>query len=162
MKPLVSSILSLLLYGTFTINGLYAQERTRQIPCFDAAAKIQLDSIKDALAYQGYAIVREASMTMDNQFEMPVYVPLTEGNWYHIIFIGDPEANSYEVSMFDYQEKQVVYQKQGFENNVIDYTYLPKKSAYHIIKPVQMGRRKKKNFCGYVVLFRKESGSAGD
>lgn len=156
MKLTEKCILSLLIFLSFSFNNLIAQNRIRQIPCFDASAKNQLDSIKDALAYQGFAMVREASMTMDNEYEIPVFVPLTEGSWYHIIFIGDPAANLYEVRMFDYEQKQVVYKKQGIENNVIDYSYIAAKSEYHVIKPIQKGKRKKKNLCGYIVLFRKE------
>lgn len=156
MKLTKKCILSLMIFLSFSISNLIAQDRIRQIPCFDASAKIQLDSIKDALAYQGFSMVREASMTMDNEYEIPVFVPLTEGSWYHIIFIGDPAANLYEVRMFDYEEKQVVYKKQGIENNIIDYSYHAAKSEYHVIKPIQKGKRKKKNLCGYIVLFRKE------
>ena len=156
MKLTEKCILSLMIFLSFSISNLIAQDGIRQIPCFDASAKIQLDSIKDALAYQGFSMVREASMTMDNEYEIPVFVPLTEGSWYHIIFIGDPAANLYEVRMFDYEEKQVVYKKQGIENNIIDYSYHAAKSEYHVIKPIQKGKRKKKNLCGYIVLFRKE------
>ena len=96
-------------------------------------------------------------MTMENEYEMPVIVPLTEGAWYHIVFIGETKANLYEVRMYDYAEKEVVYLKQGIENNMISYSFIPKSTEYYMIKPVQVGKRNIKNFCGHIILFRKES-----
>lgn len=60
--------------------------------------------------------------------------------------------------MYDYDEKQVVYQKHygdGMESNVINYSYIPKFSEYHMIKPAQVSKKKKKNLCGYFIIFKK-------
>ena len=97
-------------------------------------------------------------MTMESEYEMPVIVPLNEGSWYHIAFIGDMSSKLYEVRMYDQDEKQVVYQKHygdGMESNVINYSYIPKFSEYHMIKPVQVSKKKKKNLCGYFIIFKK-------
>ncbi|MEO6681843.1 MAG: hypothetical protein ABIN48_03370 [Ginsengibacter sp.] len=147
---------SLLIVLSFLLNYVNAQDVIRQAPCFDSSLKSQADSLKENLTLQGFKVIREATMTIENEYEMPVIVPLTAGSWYHIAFIGDARAHLYEVRMYDYTEKQVVYKKQGIENNVISYSFIPQSTEYHIIKPVQVGKRKIKNFCGYILFFRKE------
>jgi hypothetical protein len=59
--------------------------------------------------------------------------------------------------MYDYNEKQVVYQKKrgDVNDNIISYAYVPKMSEYHMIKPLQVNNQQKKDLCGYVMLFRK-------
>ncbi len=133
-----------------------AQEVIRQTPCFDASMKRQADSLIESMALLGFKMVREAAMTMENEYEMPVLVPLTAGTGYYIAFIGDAKARLYEVRMFDYAEKQVEYKKQGIENNIISYSFIPKSTEYHLIKPVQAGKRKIKKFCSFILIFRKE------
>jgi len=96
-------------------------------------------------------------MTMESEFEMPVIVPLTQGSWYQIVFIGDITSKLYEVRMYDWDEKQVVYQKKRWgdiDGNVISYSYIPDFSEYHMIKPVQVNS-KKKDICGYIMLLKK-------
>ncbi|MGN6530426.1 MAG: hypothetical protein ACTHK0_01575 [Ginsengibacter sp.] len=134
------------------------QEVIRQVSCFDSTMKSQADSMKKEMANKGFIIVREASMTMESEYEMPVIVPLTQGTWYQFVFIGDLSSKLYEVRMYDYNEKQVVYQKHfgdGMESNVISYSYIPQFTEYHIIKPVQVNKKKKKGICGYIIMFKK-------
>jgi hypothetical protein len=152
-----------LLFGTIfflVISGLQvvkAQDVIRQNPCSSPAIMQQADSMKKALAMEGFIVVKEASMEMESEYEMPVIVPLTEGSWYQFVFIGDISSKLYEVRMFDWDEKQVVYQKKMWgdvDGNVISYSYIPKFSEYHMMKPVQVNK-KKKNLCGYVMLLKK-------
>jgi hypothetical protein len=136
---------------------LNAQDVIRQNPCSSPAILHQADSIKQELAKQGFIVVKEASMEMESEYEMPVIVPLTEGSWYQFVFIGDITSKLYEVRMFDWNEKQVVYQKKMWgdvDGNVISYSYIPQFSEYHMMKPVQVNK-KKKNLCGYVMLLKK-------
>jgi hypothetical protein len=119
--------------------------------------KLQADSLKLAFKTQGFTIVRETAMAMQSQFEIPIIAALTEGTWYRIIFIGDISSKLYEVRMFDWNEKQVVYQKKMWgdvDGNIINYDYIPRFSEYHMIKPVQVNKRKK-NVGGYMMLFKK-------
>ena len=130
----------------------------RQVSCFDSTLKSQADSLKLLLYKQGFVVVREATMTMESEYEMPIIVPLNEGSWYHVAFIGDMSSKLYEVRMYDQDDRQVVYQKHfgdGMESNVINYSYIPKFSEYHMIKPVQVSKKKKKNLCGYFIIFKK-------
>ncbi len=143
----------------FLIAGISskAQDVIRQSACSNLSIVHQADSIKQELAKQGFIIVKEASMAMESEYEMPVIVPLTEGSWYQFVFIGDVSSKLYEVRMFDWDEKQVVYQQKRWgdvDGNVISYSYIPKFSEYHMMKPVQVNKSKK-NLCGYVMLLKK-------
>src|SRR5947208_2334768 len=75
--------------------------------CMNESYKPQIDSLKQLFAGQGYEVVREASIKMESEYEMPIVVPMTQGAWYQFIFIGDPTSKLYEVRMYDWNEKQV-------------------------------------------------------
>lgn len=157
LKTLKNHLLIFLLF-TFLSPMLKAQDRIRQVSCFDSTMKSQADSVKKELANQGFIVVKEATMTMESEYEMPVIVPLTQGTWYQFAFIGDLSSKLYEVRMYDYNEKQVVYQKHygdGMESNVISFSYIPQFTEYHIIKPLQVNKKKKKGICGYIIMFKK-------
>ncbi len=152
-RTIFSALLSIFLSVGYT----QAQDVIRQVPCTNADIMHQADSVKQELAKQGFVVVKEASMEMESEYEMPVIVPLTQGSWYQFVFIGDVSSKLYEVRMFDWDEKQVVYQKKMWgdvDGNVISYSYIPKFSEYHMIKPLQVNK-KKKNLCGYVMLLKK-------
>jgi hypothetical protein len=149
--------LLLLLFVLFSGKDVISQNVIRQSACTDPFILHQADSVKQELIKQGFLIVKEASMAMESEYEMPVIIPLTEGSWYQFVFIGDVSSRLYEVRMFDWDEKQVVYQKKQWgdvDGNVISYSYIPKLSEYHMMKPVQVNN-KKKNLCGYVMLLKK-------
>lgn len=96
-------------------------------------------------------------MTMESQYEMPIIVPLTEGTWYQFVFIGDISSRLYEVRMYDWNERQVVYKKNQWgdvDGNIISYLYIPQASEFHLIKPLQINK-KKKQMCGYVMLLKR-------
>ena len=150
---LITGITALILLG-FSSS---AQDVIRQQPCMSAAILQQADSMKILLAKQGFMVVKEASMQMVSEYEMPVIVPLNEGSWYQFVFIGDMSSRLYEVRMYDWNEKQVVYQKKYWgdvDGNVISYSYIPQFSEFHMIKPVQVNK-KRKEMCGYVMLLKK-------
>jgi len=148
----------LMLLGlVLTGSAISAQDVIRQQPCMSQSILQQADSMKLLLAKQGFMVVKEASMQMVSEYEMPVIVPLNEGSWYQFVFIGDMTSKLYEVRMFDWNEKQVVYQKKYWgdvDGNVISYSYIPQFSEFHMIKPVQVNK-KKKDICGYVMLLKK-------
>ena len=153
MKNLIYS----LLFIGFIFLSAEARSQNRMPACADTLILHQADSLKQLLTKQGFIVVKEASMNMESEYEIPVIVPLTQGSWYQFVFIGDISSKLYEVRMFDWDEKQVVYQKKMWgdvDGNVISYSYIPKFSEYHMIKPVQVNK-KKKNLCGYVMLLKK-------
>ncbi|CAN5873668.1 hypothetical protein BH11BAC4_BH11BAC4_07270 [soil metagenome] len=151
------AILLLFLFATLHSVSSSAQNVIRQQACSNEMIGHQADSIKSILAQQGFIVVKEASVSMESEYEMPVIVPLTQGSWYQFVFIGDMSSKLYEVRMFDWNEKQVVYQKKMWgdvDGNVISYSYIPQFTEYHMMKPVQVNK-KKKNLCGYVMLLKK-------
>ncbi len=124
----------------------------------DSTLKKEADSLKESLSRQGFIVVKEATMEMESEYEMPVIVPLNQGSWYQFVFIGDMTSKLYELRMYDQNEKQVVYQKHfgdRMQSNIISYSYIPQFTEYHIIKPVQINKKKKKNICGYIIMFKK-------
>lgn len=138
---------------------LSAQEIIKQQGCDGNPYQATVDSLKNYYALQGYSVLREASMTMESEYEMPIVLPMSRGTWYQFIFIGDPTSRLYEVRMYDYAEKQVVYKKNMWgdvDGNIISFNYIPKETEYHMIKPLQVNKNKKK-MCGYVLLLKKTS-----
>ena len=142
-------------------NVASSQEVIRQQSCTNDFISKQVDSLKTMYAKDGFVVLKEASMTMQSEFEMPVIVPLNQGGWYQFVFIGDISSKLYEVRMFDWSEKQVIYQKKMWgdvDGNIISYSYIPQFSEYHMMKPVQVNKTKKKGLCGYVMLLKKTNG----
>ncbi len=142
--------------------GISAQDVIRVKSCSDDLINKQADSLKDLYSKDGYVLLKEASISMESEFEMPVIVPLTQGSWYQFVFIGDNSSKLYEVRMYDWQERQVIYRQKRWgdvDGNVIVYSYVPQFSEFHMMKPVQVNKQKKKNLCGYVMLFKKTTGT---
>ena len=136
----------------------YAQEVIRVRPCNDTLIQRQVDSLKVLYSKAGYNVLREASITMESEYEMPVVVQLQERALYQVVFIGDITSKLYEVRMYDWDEKMVVYQKKMWgdvDGNIISYGYQPKFTEFHMIKPVQVNQQKKKGLCGYIMLLQK-------
>ena len=145
------------IFVLFFSSQVFCQDVIRMSACKDANISRQADSIRKEAAKNGFIVAKEASMSMESDFEMAVMVALTEGSWYQFIFIGDETSRLYEVRMFDSDDKQVVYQKKlwgDVDGNVINFNYIPKFSEFYAIRPVQVNK-KKKNLCGYVMLLKK-------
>jgi len=156
MKTLIlfTAILMLSYTSAFSQNDVI-----RVKSCENALISQQVDSLKKLYSADGFILMKEASITMESEFEMPVIVPLNQGSWYQFVFIGDYSSRLYEVRMYDWNERQVIYQQKRWgeiDGNVISYSYQPKFSEFHMIKPVQVNKQKKKNLCGYVMMFKKK------
>ncbi|MFM2138946.1 MAG: hypothetical protein RJA57_1253 [Bacteroidota bacterium] len=150
----------LLLLALLTAGTLGAQN-IRLETCSNNLMNHQADSLRQLYEKDGYELVREASISMESEYEMPVVVPLNEGNWYQFVFIGDNSSRLYEVRMYDWQERMVIFRQKKWgdvDGNVISYTYIPKFSEYHLMKPVQVNKQKKRNLCGYVMMFKRAGG----
>lgn len=153
----------ILILALITLFGLhsFSQEVIRVQECNNPGIKTQVDSLKQLYAKDGFVVLKEASITMESEYEMPVIVPLQQGSWYQFVFIGEPSSRLYEVRMFDWNERQVVYKKHMWgdvDGNVISYSYIPQFSEFHLMKPVQVNKKQKKNLCGYVMLLKKTKG----
>lgn len=134
------------------------QDVTQQVSCVDSTLKMKVDSLKAVMASRGFMVSKEASLTMESGYEMPIFVPMTENTWYDIAFIGDVSSNSCEVKVYDHSEREVVYQKEAgnsMQSRLINFTYVPKITEYHVIKTVQLNTRKENQICGYIIMFKK-------
>ncbi len=155
----------LILFTLLTISLFpAAQDVIRVQSCSNEMISKQADSLKSLFGNDGYILLKEASINMESEFEMPVIVPLTQGSWYQFVFIGDYSSRLYEVRMYDWNEKQVVFKQKKWgdvDGNVIVYSYIPQFSEFHLMKPVQVNKQKKKNLCGYVMLFKRNGSPTG-
>ena len=148
-------VLFILLLSILSANS---QEVIKVQASSDQLIGHQVDSLKKLYSDDGFVLMKEASITMESEFEMPVIVPLNQGSLYQFVFIGDYTSRLYEVRMFDWSEKQVVFKQNHWgdvDGNVISYEYQPRFSEFHMMKPVQVNKQKKKNLCGYVMMFKK-------
>ena len=135
-----------------------SQDVIRLQPCHDTLIERQVDSLKQLYAKDGFEVMREASIMMESDYEMPVILQLQERIMYQIVFIGEYTSKLYEVRMYDWDEKMVSYQKKQWgdiDGNIISFNYIPKFTEFHMIKPVQANKKKKKGLCGYVMIFIK-------
>jgi hypothetical protein len=120
----------------------------------------QVDSLRKLFTGNGFTMVQEARVAMTSEYELPVIVPLKEGNLYQVVFIGDTRSNTYEVRVFDYNEKEIAYRKSAAEEadqNIVTYAFQAKMSEYHMIRPMQVNYMRDKNLCGYFMLLRKDN-----
>ena len=159
-KPYLPIIAAFILLS----SSVFSQDVIRIQSCSNDIIGRQVDSLKSLYSKDGYILLKEASISMESEFEMPVIVPLTQGSWYQFIFIGDNTSRLYEVRMYDWQERQVIFRQNKWgeiDGNVISYTYIPKFSEFHMMKPVQVNKQKKKNLCGYVMLFKRTGADTG-
>lgn len=161
MKNPISLVPAFLFLFTLTASS---QQVIRMQSCSNDMISKQVDSMKTLYGNEGYVLLKEASINMESEYEMPVIVPLTEGSWYQFVFIGDYSSRLYEVRMYDWKERMVVFRQKKWgdvDGNVISYTYVPKFSEFHMMKPVQVNKQKKKDLCGYVMLFKRTATETG-
>ena len=150
---------SLLFAAVLLVSTLsHSQEVLSSFNCSNTLINHQADSLKTLYTNDGFVLIREASISMESEYEIPVVIPLNQGSYYQFIFIGDYTSKLYEVRMFDWDEKQVIFRQKRWgdvDGNIITYSYIPQFSEFHMMKPVQVNKQKKKNLCGYVMLFKK-------
>jgi hypothetical protein len=154
----MKKIYLLLAYISLSASTLFAQEVIRATPCNSADIQKQADSLKALYEKDGFTLMRENSIAMESGYEMPVVMQLQQGSWYQFVFIGEMTSKLYEVRMFDWNEKQVIYQKKmwgDIDGNIIAFSYIPQFTEYHMLRPVQENKKKKKELCGYVMMFQK-------
>ena len=152
------SYILVIIFLTICSQSLFAQEVIRLQPCHDSLIFRQVDSLKELYGKDGFEVMREASIMMESDYEMPVIIQFQERIMYQIVFIGEYTSKLYEVRMYDWDEKMVTYQKKQWgdiDGNVISFNYIPRFTEFHMIKPVQANKKKKKGLCGYVMIFIK-------
>lgn len=118
----------------------------------------QVDSLKNLYANDGFQLLKETPLQMESEYDIPIVLPLNQGTFYQFVFIGEKTSRLYEVRMYDWQEKQVAFLQKRWgdvDGNVIAFSYIPKTSEYHLVRPVQVNKQQKRNLNGYVMLFKK-------
>jgi hypothetical protein len=153
-KYITLTIFALAMFVALISN---AQPMVQKAAFDNPAIQSQADSIKEVYSKMGFVVAKESSMAMESEYETPVILPLKQGTWYRIVFIGEMTSRLYEVRMFDWNEKQVFYAKKMWgdvDGNVISYDYIPQFTEYHLVKPVQINK-KKKQCGGYFLIFKK-------
>ena len=153
-----STVITTILLIFLTSSSIHAQDVIRLQQCKNESIQKQADSLKQQYARDGFQVIKETSIAMESEYEMPIVAPLTQGTWYQFVFIGDYSSRLYEVRMYDWDEKEVVYQKKMWgdvDGNIISFSYIPKFTEFHMFKPVQQNKQKKKDLCGYVMLLKK-------
>ena len=152
MKKATSLIVFFLLFSIV----LFSQDVIRLQPCNNVFMEKQADSIKQVVTKEGFSLLKESSITMETQYEMPIVVPLQKGSLYHFVFIGEPGSKLYEVRMFDWAENQVLLDnKTAKEGNIVAFSHVPEATELHSFRVLQANKQKKKGLCGYVMLFKK-------
>jgi hypothetical protein len=150
--------LALLCLTTMLQQSAYAQPMLTSIaPVYNVSMMQKADSIKKIYEKDGFELLREAEISMTSQYEKPVIVSLKEGTWYHVCFIGDESSKFCEIRVYDWYEKRLIFEKQKAndpEGNVINFDYIPRFTEFHMIKPLQVNKRKK-GIQGYLMLFKK-------
>ncbi len=155
----------LILAALFLALQSSGQELIPLKPCNNELISHQADSLKNLFAGKGYSLLKEASVSMESEFEFPVIVPLTQGSWYQFVFIGEITSRLYEVRMYDWSERMVIFRQNKWgdvDGNIISYPYVAQFSEFHMMKAVQVNKQKKKNLCGYVMLFKKQGDSTAN
>src|SRR5260221_5943511 len=152
--PYLVTLAALLIITTTS----FSQDVIHLQSCSDNLIQKEVDSLKDLYTRDGYMLLKEASIMMESEYEMPVVIPLTQGSWYQFIFIGDYTSKLYEVRMYDWNERHVIFRQKKWgdvDGNIITYSYIPQFSQFNMIKTVQVNKQKKKKLCGSVILFQK-------
>ena len=138
--------------------SLSAQQVIQAKPCTNADMQLRADSIKTIMTNSGYTVMREVNVTMESEYEQPIVLPMQGGGMYHFVFIGDPSSKLYELRVYDYEEREIVYKKfkKELDGNIIAVNINPDLTQYHMFKPVQVSKeKKKKDLCGYMMLFKR-------
>ena len=146
-----------LLFASWVLSpASFSQQTIRMQPCQNEGIAKQADSLKQLLGKDGFELLKESSLTMESDYEMPVIVPLQKGSLYHFVFIGEPGAKLYEARMFDREENQVAMDnKKNDEGNIVRFSHVTDATDIHSLRVVQANKKKKKGLCGYVMLLKK-------
>src|SRR5882672_3801519 len=115
---------ALLLISSFS----YSQEVIRLQSCNNDFIRHEVDSLKSIYSQDGFVLLKEASITMESEYEMPVVVPLNQGSWYQFVCMGVSSSRLYEGRMYDWDEKQVIGRQNKWgdvDGNIISYKYVP-------------------------------------
>lgn len=137
--------------------SVFSQNVIKQVPCENVSIRAQADSLRSIYQNKGFKVMKESTVSMETEFEVPIIVQLKERNLYHFIFISDKTSRLFEVKMYDWEEKKIFSDKRKYEDgdgNISQWDHIPLTTNYHMIKPVQVNKKNKK-MCGYFMVLKK-------
>jgi len=117
-----------------------------------------LDSLKKINTEDGFKLVKEAPLSMLSDIEIAVLLPLVKDKSYRFVFIGDDNAMSNEIRLYDHSNRQVLFQKNHWQEHTLHITQCnlrSRESDYHLLKPIQISQWKKK-LNAYLLLMEKD------
>jgi hypothetical protein len=138
-----------------TQQNIYAQLKIATGSCKDSILLFQADSIRQGLSELGFKFAAEWFISMESQYEQPIYLPLQKGLFYHIVFIGEQSSRRRELSFYDGENRKLLGDVKGIrEDNVIRFGHVPQTTEYFTATLLQVNS-KKKDICGHLMIFKK-------
>jgi hypothetical protein len=157
-KPITARAMAITLLMAGACPGAKAQGNSAKLfKSGPASLRKQADSVKSRFLANGYTLLQEIPVTMKSEDDVPVIVNLKQGDWYQVVFIGDSHSQSSEIRMYDYDENEVVYKRNEVDKdgNIIAYSYVPRGSEFHLIRPIQHAENHQRVLNGWFVLMQK-------
>jgi len=148
------AILGLILSFSFVLN---AQKKApvQPVGCLDPLVRQQADLIKQHYVSQGFMVYRDAMINMQSMVPFPVMVQFNKGQLYQIVFVGQTEATTHKLVIYDggdnIIDERSVSKKHGDEvTNFIVYEFIPDRTDTYLL--TFMTRLKNRDFCGSVCI----------
>lgn len=106
----------------------------------------------------GFVTYKGGTINMEKNTEMPIYVDLQEGRWYHFIVVGDPEARKLEMKLGLEGVGHIITDKFKTENTgtySTDFSFVCPRSGRYILTFYQKGP--KSDMLGHIAVLQKPS-----
>lgn len=156
----MKTILSLAGLFLFSITSQAQQPQvqnaaTNKMGCMDPDTRLLADEVRQHYAAQGFAVVRNAMLTMSSNQPFPVVIELAEKEKYQIAFIANKDANLLTTEILGPDKRRLFHQtnrtrKTG--SRVIAFPFTaPRTDAYLFI--LQQNLRRDET-CGGFLMFR--------
>lgn len=128
---------------------------TSKVGCMDPDTRLLADEVRQHYAAQGFAIVRNAMLTMSSNQPFPVVIELAEKEKYQIAFVGNKDANLLTAEILGPDKRRLFHQTNRTKktgSRVITFPFnAPRTDAYLFI--LQQNLRHDET-CGGFLMFR--------
>jgi hypothetical protein len=118
----------------------------------------QVDSVKSNLVNDGFVLINQTSVYMDNQKELPVFKYLDEGNEYRYVFIADKSVTMSDISFRNPDDKEIYNFRRytGSDGNTSVFNYTPHYSGNYVVRVKQFGSGDKPRLEGHILIFKRK------
>jgi hypothetical protein len=151
IKPLLASFLTLL---TLTV----AAQKQQRIGCIEPGLRQQALEMKQGYIGQGFEVMRDAMISMDDRTPFPVIVELKKGVFYQIIFIGNARAAKLSLETYNSEDKRIDTRSVSVgksATNYISFSFAPEENGPYVFSLMQ--NAKGKNICGSFTIMELKS-----